>query len=177
MFDVKDCKFPETTTDEYFKYTSKKVVGFAGLQIRNGAYGSISSPEKSDGTIHFCCDKDLPSEEFLDVVVWIEENALDVLDKSLESFVQQYRYMRDLVIDSLTHEKADDVVPQIATHKDLSRLCGIVAVHIKGSSTVGIPRFGIEFGCNWEEEHGAGVNFEGLELVETGSASEGFDFE
>ncbi|WP_220783823.1 hypothetical protein, partial [Shewanella sairae] len=41
--------------------------------------------------------------------------------------------MRDLVIESLIDEKPDDVVPQISTYKDLSRLCGIVAVHIKGS--------------------------------------------
>ncbi|GIU52337.1 hypothetical protein TUM4438_44780 [Shewanella sairae] len=177
MFDVKKCEFPETTTDDFFKYTSKKVAGFAGLQIRNGAYGSISSPEKSDGTTHFCCDKDLSTEEFLNVVSWIEKNALDVLNKSLESFVEQYWYMRDLVIESLIDEKPDDVVPQISTYKDLSRLCGIVAVHIKGSGTMDIPRFGIEFGCNWEEEHGAGANFKGLDLVETGSASESFDFE
>jgi len=177
VFDVKECEFPETTTDEFFKYTSKKVPGFAGLQIRNGAYGSISSPETSDGKIHFCCDKDLSTEEFFDVVNWIEKNALDVLNKSLESFVEQYWYMRDLVIESLIVEKPDDIVPRISTYKDLMELCGIAAVHIKGNSSMVAPRFGIEFGCNWEDEHGAGTNFKGLNLVESGSASEGFDFE
>ncbi len=108
---------------------------------------------------------------------WVEANALDILDKSLESFIEQYWDMRDLVIESLIDEKPDDVVPLISSYKDLIRLCGIVAVHIKGSGSIDAPRFGVEFGCNWEEEHGAGTNFKGLKLVKSGSAFEGFDFE
>ena len=40
----------------------------------------------------------------------------------------------------------------------------------------GEPRFGIELGCNWEEEHGAGVRFVGLKIVEAGYAADAFSF-
>jgi hypothetical protein len=43
-------------------------------------------------------------------------------------------------------------------------------------TTTGEPNFGIELGCNWETEHGAGVQFEGLKVIEAGDASVAFTF-
>lgn len=177
MFNVKELEFPEITTDEFFKYTSKKVDGFSGLQIRNGAYGAISSPNKSDGRVHFCCNKELPTEVFFYVIKWVEQNGRELIRLSLDSFVEQYWEMRDLVIESLIDEKPDDIVPYISSSTELKNLCGIVAVHIKGTGSPMQPRFGIEFGCNWEDEHGAGSAFEGLNLIKSGHASDAFDFE
>ena len=176
MFDLPPSIYPETSADEFFKYTSKKVGGFAGLQIRNGAYGAVSAPEESDGSVHFCCDKDIQTKVFLDAVDWIEKNALELLHLSLESFVEQYWEMRDLVIDSLIEENPDDVVPHISNYKDLKNLSGIVAVHIKACGSKTVPHFGIEFGCNWEDEHGAGTSFKGLNLIVSGHASDAFDY-
>ncbi len=176
MYSVNPPKYPETIVDEYFKYTSKKVEGFSGLQIRNGVYGAVSSPEATDGEIHFCCDKDLDTQIFLSVVDWVEENGRELLDLSLESFVEQYWEMRDLVIESLIDEDSDKVVPKISSFEELKKLCGIVAVHVKGSGTKNEPRFGIEFGCNWEEEHGAGVSFNGMKIIESGLGSDAFNF-
>ncbi|GHA52708.1 DUF6985 domain-containing protein [Photobacterium aphoticum] len=177
MYNVEKCQYPEIVTDDFFKYTSKRVSGFAGLQIRDGACGGRSSSKKSDGTVHFCCDKDLETEVFFDVIKWVEQNAQDILDLSLASFEEVYWEMRDLIIESLIDEHPDDVVPSISGYKDLKALCGVVAVHIKGSGTTTKPRFGIEFGCNWEDEHGAGVSFNGLDIIESGYASDAFDFE
>ena len=177
MYSVNPPKYPETIVDEYFKYTSKKVEGFAGLQIRNGTYGAVSSPEASDGEVHFCCDRDLDTQVFLSIVNWIEEYGEELLDLSLESFVEQFWEMRDLVIESLIDEDPDEVVPKISSFKDLKKLCGIVAVHVKGSGTDVEPRFGIEFGCSWEDEHGAGASFNGLKIIESGHGSDAFDFE
>ena len=177
MYSVNPPKYPETKVDEYFKYTSMIVDGFSGLQIRNGVYGSVSSSEASNGEVHFCCDKDLETESFLSVVNWVEENGKELLEISLKSFVEQYWEMRDLVIESLIDEDPDEVVPEISTFEDLRKLCGIVAIHVKGSGTKSEPRFGIEFGCTWEDEHGAGVSFNGLKIIESGHASDAFDFE
>jgi hypothetical protein len=58
----------------------------------------------------------------------------------------------------------------------LARLCGLVALHVGGMTKGGEPRFGIELGCNWEDEHGAGVRFQGLKVVEAGEASDAFSF-
>ncbi len=176
MFSVNSPMYPETSTDDFFKYTTKKVTEFSGLQVRNGPYGAVSSNEISAGLVHFCCDKDLQTELFLEISNWIEENAKELLNLSLKSFIEQYWEMRDLVIESLIDEDPDEVVPEITTHEDLKNLCGIIAVHIKGSGTKSSPRFGIEFGCTWEDEHGAGASFNGLEIIESGYGSDAFDF-
>ena len=177
MNSVSPPNYPETIVDEYFKYTIKKVEGFSGLQIRNGVYGAVSSSEYSNGEVHFCCDKDMDTQEFLRVINWVEKNAKELLDLSLKSFVGQYWEMRDLVIESLVDEEPDEVVPEISSFEELRKLCGIVAVHVKGSGTKIEPRFGIEFGCTWENEHGAGASFNGLEIIESGHGSDAFDFE
>lgn len=176
MCNVEVPEFPSLSNDEYFKYTTKKVVGFSGLQIRNGPYGAISGDGQSDGTVHFCCDKDMTSESFIETVEWVDKNASLLLDVCLESFVDQYWKMRDLVIESLIDERAENVVPEISSYKELENLVGIIAVHVKDKSETGQYRFGIEFGCTWEDEHGAGAGFEGLKLVESGMASDAFDF-
>lgn len=176
MYGVNPPHSPATVIDDYFKYTSVTVDGFKGLQIRNGAYGAVSSESLSDGTVHFCCDKSLKDEDFINASKWVAENGTELLKVALESFVEQYWEMRDLVIESLINEDPDEVVPEISSSADLKALCGIVAVHVKHSGDNSSPRFGIEFGCSWEEEHGAGVSFNGLEILESGQASDAFDF-
>ena len=176
MYSIEAPNYPETKTDEFFKYTKKKVEGFAGLQERNGPYGAVSSISPSDGSIDFCCDKDMSTDQFLEIVDWVESNSGKLLALALESFVELYWEMRDLVIESLIDEDPDDVVPEIKSYDDLRKLCGIVAVHVKGKSDNGDPLFGIEFGCTWEDEHGAGAGFEGFTIKESGHASDAFDF-
>jgi hypothetical protein len=176
MYNVTPPNYPMTSTDEYFHYTTLKVDGFAGLQIRNGPYGAVSSKELSDGAVHFCGNKDLPVDQFLIVAEWVSKNGKPILERSLESFVDQYWEMRDLVIECLIDEDPDDVVPKISNFIDLKKLCGIAAVHVGGINEDGNPLFGVEFGCTWEDEHGAGARFIGEELVESGEASDAFSF-
>ena len=176
MYNTNAPRFPDISTDEYFMYTAKQVDGFVGLQIRNGPYGAISSDKLSDGTIHFCCDKDMAPEQFLEVAEWVARNGTEILNAALASLVDQYWEMRDDVIDCLIDEDPDDVVPEIDGPDDLRRLCGIVAVHVKPYGGCKAPRFGIEFGCTWEDEHGAGVRFEALKVLQSGHASDAFDY-
>ncbi len=46
MYNIQPPLFPETISDDDGVYSSVKVDGFAGLQIRNGIYGDLSSSEK-----------------------------------------------------------------------------------------------------------------------------------
>jgi Domain of unknown function (DUF6985) len=176
MYSVNPPDYPETLTDEDFKYTSIQVPGFVGLQVVNGPYGAKSSEHPSDGTVHFCCDKEMQTEEFLEIADWVKNRGDEILDAALASFVEQYWEMRDLVLECLEDEEPDDVVPEISDYKDLVILCGIVGVHVKPYLADKVPRFGLEFGCNWEDEHGAGARFEGVRVVESGQASVAFDF-
>lgn len=176
MFNIDTRPFPEIVTDEFFKYTKKKVVGFEGLQIRNGPYGALSSVGVSDGVVDFCCHKEMETSEFLKVVDWVANNGEQLLNMALESFVEFYWEMRDVVIPTLVNENPDDIVPKISDYSDLARLCGIVAVHVSEFKNNGEHLFGIEFGCNWEDEHGAGCRFEGLKLIESGDGSDSFSY-
>lgn len=176
MYDTEAPPFPETKMDEYFIYTSIKSQGFAGLNIRNGPYGALSSNELSDGTVDYCADKDMDRDTFLSESKWVSDHATEIIDLALSAMVDQYWENRELVIECLIDEDPDDVVPEITGPQDLRALCGIVAVHIKNPDESGNHRFGIEFGCNWEDEHGAGVRFENLQVIEDGHASDAFDF-
>lgn len=64
--------------------------------------------------------------------------------------------------------------PEIQSHDDLKLQCGISAVYIRADFPDGRPSFGLEFGCTWEIEHGAGVSFIGLELIQSGQADDAF---
>lgn len=176
MFGVDAPHYPKTVSDEFFKYTKLKVEGFAGLQIRSGPYGAVSDASMSDGTVDFCCDKDMENEQFFKTSKWVAENGARLLELALESFVDIYWEMRELVIESLVDESPEEVVPEIDGFEGLRPLCGIVAVHVKPNDENNPPSFGLELGCTWEDEHGAGVRFEGLKVIESGYASEAFDF-
>jgi len=65
VYNIKVPVCPDKTVDEYFMYTSIRSDGFAGLNVRNGPHGAISSNEPSDGTVHYVCEKDFDTQVFL----------------------------------------------------------------------------------------------------------------
>ncbi len=176
MYHTEAPNFPEYVDDEYHHVSTITLPAFAGMQITNGPYGAVSSPGPSIGETHAVANKLLDPEVFRSVINWIIENAPAIRDLLFPALVNQYWEMRDLVIEFLIDEDPDDVVPAIAEPDDLAKLCGLVAIHIGGQTADGLPRFGIELDCNWEEEHGAGVRFVGLRVVEAGDASDAFTF-
>jgi hypothetical protein len=176
MYNIDAPEYPETITDEFFMYTSIKSDGFAGLNVRNGPYGGLSSDEPSDGTVDYSADKHMDKDIFLAESKWVSDHAGEILDLALAAMVDQYWENRDIALECLIDEDPNDVLPEISGPQDLKKLCGIAAVHIKEPDSTGSHRFGIEFGCTWEDEHGAGVRFENLKLIEEGHGSEAFDF-
>lgn len=176
MYDTDAPEYPETITDKYFMYTSIKSDGFAGLNVRNGPYGALSNDEPSGGTVKYSADKEMDKDIFLAESKWVSDHAAEILDLALAAMVDQYWENREYVLECLVDEDPNVVVPEISGPRDLKKLCGIVAVHIKEPDSSGSHRFGIEFGCNWEDEHGAGVRFENLKVIEEGHASSAFDF-
>lgn len=176
MYNTDIPEYPEIITDQFSMYTSIKSGGFAGLNVRNGPYGALSSAKPSDGTVDYSADKDMDRDFFLAESKWVSDHAVEILDLALAAMVDQYWENREYVLECLGDEDPNEVAPKISCPQDLKNLCGIVAVHIKNSDSSGSHRFGIEFGCNWEDEHGAGVRFENLKVIEEGEASVAFDF-
>lgn len=176
MYNTDAPPFPEYVEGEYSLLSRIRLPAFAGMQITEGPYGAVSAPGPSTGETHACADKDMAPEDFRAVVKWVIEHDSQIRSILFPALVEQYWEMRDLVIECLTDEDPDEVVPEIKNPEELASLCGLVALHVGGVSDEGEPRFGIELGCNWEEEHGAGVRFLGLKVVESGHASDAFSF-
>jgi hypothetical protein len=176
MYNVKAPVFPDYVDDEFLHVSTIRLPAFAGMQITNGPYGSVSEPGPSTGETHACANKNLAPEEFRAVISWVIEHDAQCRSVLFPALVEQYWVMRDLVIESLIDEDPEEVVPEIKNPEELASLCGLVALHVGGLNSNGEPRFGIELGCNWEEEHGAGVRFVGLKVVQAGEASDAFSF-
>lgn len=176
MYNVKAPSFPEYIDDEYHHLSTIRLPAFAGMQITNGPYGAVSASGPSAGETHAAADKELDSDGFRSVVTWVIQHDSQIRAILFPALVEQYWVMRDLVIECLIDEDPDEVVPEIKDPEELASLCGLVALHVGGMSAKGEPRFGIELGCNWEEEHGAGVRFLGLKVMEAGEASVAFSF-
>jgi hypothetical protein len=176
MYNTEAPDFPQHVDGEHFRVSTIVLPSFAGSQVRNGPYGGISASGPSDGKTHAVCDKSFPVEDFLTAVEWVVRHNIQLRDSLLESLVDHYNEMRGLVIESLIDENPDDVVPAILDSADLLPLCGLVALHIGGMLPDNVPRFGIELGCNWETEHGAGARFSGLQIEEAGDSDHAFSF-
>ena len=174
MYNTNAPTFPEHVDTEHFRATTIVLPAFAGSQIRNGPYGGISAPDSSTGETHAVSDTSLDVAVFCQSIEWIVEHNVKIRDALLASLVEHYNEMRELVIESLIDEDPDDVVPKIKNSNELLPLCGLVAVHLHSVSDNGTPEFGIELGCNWETEHGAGARFSGLEVKSAGEADYAF---
>ena len=176
MYNTDAPPFPDYVEGEYSLLSTIQLPAFAGMQITEGPYGAVSAPGPSTGETHASADKDLDPDDFRAVVKWVIEHDSQIRSLLFPALVEQYWEMRGLVIECLIDEDPDEVVPAIKEPEELASLCGLVAIHVGGMSANGEPRFGIELGCNWEEEHGAGVRFFGLKVVEAGEASDAFSF-
>lgn len=51
---------------------------------------------------------------------------------------------------------------------------GLTTVHVLSASLDGKAYVGFELGCDWDEEHGAGVLLHGKRVVDVGHASVSF---
>ncbi|QDV59047.1 DUF6985 domain-containing protein [Rosistilla oblonga] len=176
MFNTTAPDYPASVIGQFHRISTVRLDAFSGMQITNGPYGAISEPGPSDGTTHASADKEIPESEFISAIAWVLKHQTEIRKDFFAPFVDEYEEMRDILICDLGDEKAAKLVPKISSPEDLSPLCGLVALHIRGLNDTGEARFGIELGCNWEDEHGAGVRFNGLQIEEAGHADVSFLF-
>ncbi len=52
---------------------------------------------------------------------------------------------------------------------------GLGTLHMFGIAKKGVAYFGLELGCTWDEEHGAGVVLHKCRVVAVGQADTSFD--
>ena len=144
------------------------------MLITNGPYGAVSESGPSDGTTHACASLSLDLADYMTAIEWILKHDSQVCSQLFVSLTPYYKQQREMLVANFGEAYASSIAPEITTPQQLIPLCGLVALHIGEVTTAGHARFGIELGCNWEEEHGAGVRFNGLEIEEVGDAQAAF---
>ena len=164
MYNTDAPLFPEHVDNEHFHISTIVLPAFAGSQFREGPYGALSAPGKSDGKTHAVSSKVLPVKEFIQAIEWVIKHDAQIRDALFESLVEHYEEFRE-------YEEDKALVPDIQSSNELLSLSGLVALHINSISDNGDPIFGIELGCNWDSDQGAGASFRGLNVESAGDAN------
>ena len=176
MYKTDAPKFPQCVDLKDVRVTTINLPAFSGTQFRNGPYGAVSAPGASTGETHARCDTSLPIEDFRRAIEWIVGRDEMIRDALFASLVDHYKEGREIELDCLEDEDPNVVLPEIQNSLELLPLCGLVAVHINAIMESGDPLFGIELGCNWETDRGAGARFLGLVVDSAGDADHSFIF-
>jgi hypothetical protein len=147
---------------------------FKGFQSRQGYYGSISSDEKSDGTVKVSIFDELndgfePSESQINALNFLIENPetiksslIDALEQHVPSLIEYYG-------------EGDEYLPVFSTKEELANFFGVANVFVFLEEKDNFSYIGLECGCTWDDEHGLGFLLHKNRVFHIGAADASFD--
>jgi hypothetical protein len=152
---------------------------WAGTQQRQGGYTSISSRKSSKGSfrvrIERLDDNDAnprpPSPEQVAAYAHLKDHQAAI---SADIFARLLKYYAALRKTWLKQDANLDL-PEIGSAAAMKRNVGFGTLHVMGIAKGGFAYLGLELGCTWDEEHGAGVLLHRSRIVEIGQADTSFD--
>jgi hypothetical protein len=165
--------FPPLKWDHYFWVGKIVPPSWAGFQTRRGGYGAVSSRKPSDGTARLSLApldhkaRTHPTAEQVTAFRHLMENEAAVgaaVARALVEYCPGEAYDGD-----------DAELLGVSEPADLCPLVGLSTVHVLNVFHDGAACVGFEFGCVWDEEHGAGVMTHLGRVIATGQAD--FSFE
>lgn len=179
--------FPPLTWSGYSWVGEITLPSWAGFQSRGGAYGLRSSRKASDGTarLHVAVDDDEledddprppPSAAQVKALRHLLDNEATVATKVLKAIFEIYPEEREAYKDGydLTEKELNERLPDLKGASGLKKLMGLSTVHVLYVESAKSAYIGFEFGCVWEQEHGAGVMTHRNRVVEVGQADASF---
>jgi hypothetical protein len=151
---------------------------FAGTQERHGAYTSRSSAKPSKGSVLLNIprlDKNdehphPPAPEQIAAYAYFKENQAQVTQAIMAALLKDYRNIRR---QWLKHDP-DLELPEINSADEMRKHVGLGTLHMFDVARNGLAYFGLELGCTWDEEHGAGVILHGDRVIAVGQADTSF---
>lgn len=151
--------FPPLTWDEYSWVGEVRFPSWVGFQTRGGAYASVSEEAASDGSARLTVDaeaKARPTSEQVAAYRHLLDNEAAVAQAVGHALLEYYPGQREAYLKGygLT---ASAEVPEVTDLAGLRSLVGLSSVHVLSLARDGVACIGFEFGCAWDEEHGAGV--------------------
>lgn len=162
--------------DELWWEAELRLPSWADYQSRLGEYGSKDKREPSDGSVVLIFAPEGRGieplkEQEMRLVKWFEQNESIVSEQVKLALI---RWCSPDSQERTSRFDFDDDFPAIATEDDLKRNVGLYAVNIHQVNSDGVPYLGYEFGCEWDDEHGAGVLMHGTKVVSVGLADTAF---
>jgi hypothetical protein len=169
---VKIPPFPELVRDEFFFAGEDVLPVWAGFQSRRGPYCAIDRHEPSDGSVRVSV-KPAGAE------------PTGAQRAAYEFLLAEQRAIRDAVLARILAEypeikrqyelDTDEALPEVNDAAEFRSLLGLANVHVLTVERDGRAYLGLEFGCEWEEEHGLGVLTHGARVVDVGHAEVAFN--
>ena len=154
---------------------------WAGTQERHGAYTSRSSSKASKGTVAIQIERPRDDEDDIhpqppaaeQVAAYAHGMAHDaaVAAAVMKALVADYKKTRRRWLK----QDANLDLPVIDTPEAMRQHVGLGTLHMHGHAKDGLAYYGLELGCTWDEEHGAGVILHGSRVVAVGQADTSFD--
>lgn len=164
--------FPRLTWDDYSWAGEVRLPSWAGFQTRRGPYAAVSDARPSDGTARLTVDARAgahPTPEQVAAFGHLLANESAVAEAVVLALLDRYPGEREAYLDAYDLEESDEV-PEVTDAAGLRRLVGLYAVHVLSLARDGVACVGFEFGCVWDEEHGAGVMTHGGRVIAVGQA-------
>jgi len=164
---------------EMHEWAGKDVIpAWAGTQERHGAYTSRSSAKPSKGSIVLNIprlDEDdanpmPPAPEQVAAYAYFKKNQAEVTEAIMAALLKDYTKTRR---QWLKHDP-DLELPEIKTTSEMRKNVGLGTLHMFDIAKKGIAYFGLELGCTWDDEHGAGVVLHKSRVVAVGQADISF---
>jgi hypothetical protein len=161
--------------DDFFWTGEVNLPSWSGFQTRRGAYGSVSAAEPSDGTARLSVEpmdvdsRTPPTPEQIAAFQHLLDNEASIAAAIGHALLAYYPGEREAYLDAYELEESDKL-PVITEIADLRPLVGLSNVHVLSVNRDGVACIGFEFGCEWDDEHGAGVMTHRGRVIATGQA-------
>lgn len=162
-----------------------RLAAWKGTQARGGPYTSRSSRRPSDGSVEIQIPRAAgddddenpipPAPEQVAAYRHLKDRDKQIMVNVLEALLKDFRKLLKEGYFPENEDENDETVPRIDTIKDLRRHVGLGTLHVLDLAKGGYAYFGLELGCTWDEEHGAGVLLHKSRVVAVGQADVSFD--
>lgn len=170
--------FPPLKWDDYFWVGEIVLPSWAGFQTRRGPYASVSSSESSNGSVRLTVtplddrSRSHPTQEQLTAFRYLMDHESEVAEAVGRALIEYYPGEKDTYFAAYDDDALE--LPDVADREDLRPLIGLSNIHILSVAHSGAAYIGFEFGCVWDDEHGAGVMTHLGRAISTGQADVSF---
>lgn len=156
------------------------LAAWAGSLDCSGAYGAPGRGPASDGSfsINVECGDGLsePTAAQSRAFAFHALNGEAIFLATLAALKPWYDHLRPKWLEVYSPEEMDAIMPEAADPLELRTRIGLHSMHVHVGRSGDMAFVGLELGCTWDEEHGAGVLMIGQKVVKVGAADIAFSW-